>query len=180
MISLEELGLTKEKLTNMLLEQLVDKFLEDASTLEKKFDETVKKHIEEEVTEIFDNRFEGITSNLFKEYLDNFRFTQTNKWGETKKPPMTVTEFLENRAGEYLGEKVNSDGLTEEQCRRKSRIFQPIGSRLMWAIDKYLESQLQDHLKRLLSEANSQIAEGLKTAINEQMKIVLSRLKISN
>lgn len=170
-VSLEILGITKEELTEKLLEKLQHDCLADLDeSLDTRFAKSVKGLIQKAVDAYANQHLE----TSVKETIDGFMFETTNGYGERKAPPMTLREFVAKRVDEYLREPVNASGKSREE---DSYGWNKATTRVSYMISNYLQFTIQDKMKTALAEANKRIVEGIEEAVKIKLGEIAERLE---
>lgn len=187
-ITLESLGLSVEQMQERLIDALIDRFLtsqvsdEDGepvavvSQFQRAIREAILNRVDESVERLIAPALEGsITS-----YIDNFKIVHTNGYGEVKREPETITEYVVRRASEYLSEGVDYQGQTLAEKRKAGRDaygHKDQTTRAAFLIDKRMNEEIEKAMKEALSEANTAIVGGLKTAVVHELNKINAKLK---
>jgi hypothetical protein len=184
-VSLESLGLTVEQMQERLVEAMIDRFLtstvsdEDgepvivASHFKTAIQSSITKRVDETVERLIAPALEGsITS-----YIDGFMIPQTNAYGEPKREPETITEYIVRRAQEYLTEGVDWQGKSKREKRGDSYNHRDETTRVAFLIDKRLNEEIEKAMKEALKNANDAITNGLKSAVAHELNKINAKLK---
>lgn len=169
-MNLEELGFTKEELQNRVVDQICDQLLtsksfdedgdetEMQSTLHRKLNEIIKKRVDEKIEEL------GAKHVLprVSEMVENITIQKTNGWGEAKEAPISFIEYLIRRAEAYMVEKVDHNGRGKGEG--DSYNWSGSNTRVAYLFEKHLQYNIEEAMKKSLSEINSTIAKGLYEA----------------
>ncbi len=174
----ESLGFTQEELQERVISTICDRLLtqkgwddEDrehfySSQLEKRVTKALKTEIDQKVSALFE---EHITPNV-ETIIQNTVMQKTNEWGEAKGAPITLTEYLTERAENYLLEKVDSDGNTRGD--RSGYSLKEAQTRITFLVNKKLNWVIEDGMK----EAAKSVYSVLSDALTETAKIKLSEV----
>lgn len=187
-ITLESLGLSVEKMQDRLVEAMIDRFLtsvthdEDGEpvVIASRFKEAVNKAITDRVDEKVDMMLAPILGPAVDTYLTNFRIKHTNGYGEPKRDPETITEYVVRRSNEYLTEGVNWQGQTKDDFKKSGRDtygFKAETTRAAFLIDKRLHEEMEKSMKEALVDANKAITNGLKSAVIFELDKLNAKLK---
>jgi hypothetical protein len=187
-ITLESLGLTKKALQDRVIELAVGNLLsgtcydEDGnieqvdSKLRASLDKQIKERIDETIR-IFGET--NVLPNVTK-YIENISLQKTSQWGEKEGKPFTFTEDLVSRAEKYMTEIVDSNGKSQEECRARGDSWYPKNqTRLAFMVDKYLYVTIENAMKQVLANANSQISKGLVDTVKMSLEGVINSLKVA-
>lgn len=188
-ITLESLGLTTEQMQDRLVESMIDRFLTSTTSDENgepvvvvsRFREAVKDAITTRVDEMVERLIGPALDNGIGAYLDGFRVEHTNNYGETKREPETITEYIVRRAGEYLTEGVDYQGVSRAEKKKKGD--RDWGSspdkttRVAFLIDKRLNEEIAEAMKAALAGANEAITAGLKSAVVFELDKLKAKMK---
>jgi hypothetical protein len=178
--TIEALGFTKDEIAQRVVDTIVRDLTQQShededgerwfgeSEFKRGIDKAVRERIDAEVTRVAD---EHIAPRI-AELIDGCTLQQTNQWGEKRGEPVTFTEYLVQRAEEYMVEPVSYDGKTREQNGGYS--FTAKGTRVAYMIDKHLNFAIETAMKQALGEANASIAKGL----NEAVRTAISNLQV--
>lgn len=186
---LRGLGLSDEQITERLIDAAVDRLLErtvcayepgaDGAHEEEvpsEFAERVEARVRESVDAKLDAFFEAYMKPGVDSLIDNLTFQPTNTWGEPKKPPMTLREYVEKRRNEWWQEEVDNQGRNRKDAQRIGS-FYPYGTRAAWLVDQHLRLHVERALKPTLEEANKLFADGLKKELISRVDELSARLK---
>ncbi len=190
MMTLEELGVTKEELQDRVVAKIADSLLSsmvewrdeetgdegiapEPSQLQRLLETRCREMISTAVTEMGDK----LVLPRVNELIEGCVLQKTNEWGEKTGKPVTFTEYLVNRAERYITEEVNFEGKNKDQ--NGSYSFSKAGTRIAYMIDKHLQYSIQNAITAMLKDANSQIADGITKTIKIKMEEVLSKVKVT-
>ena len=187
-ISLESLGLTTEQMQDRLIEAMIDRFLtsrvsdEDGEpvVVASRFKDAVQKAIAERVDASVERLIAPALEGGVGSYLSTFRIQHTSIYGEPKREPETITEYIVRRANEYLTEGVDWQGRTKEDVRKSGSSYGSHRSettRVAFLIDKRLNEEIAQAMKQALASANDAITNGLKSAVAFELNKLNAKLK---
>lgn len=184
MISLEELGMTKEELQDRVVERLCEELLNEtifdefgdqdkrASTLRTKFDALIKQKIDAGLNAICEKH---ILPNA-ESHLENMVIQVTNSFGEKKGEPKTLMEYAVARCERWMMAEVDYKG---EEKSNQSWNYKPEHSRLAWMIDKYLHSQIEKGIKEAMKDPIASIGKALGETAKIKLMEVAKNLKVN-
>lgn len=174
---IEALGLTREEITSRVIDKIAGEVMTDVGIdddgEEHRLRSTVARKINEKVREAVDTAVSRIGAEILtpkvEEMVRGIVLQKTNQWGDKVGQPVTFTEYLTQRADEFLREEVNHNGQSKAEARND---YTWCGSttRVVWMIDKYLKYEIETFAKKALANANATIAEGISDAVKSTMK----------
>ena len=177
-VTLEALGISKEKIEQAVVETLCETFVEENSLLsESKLSQKVAEAIQEAIDAKVDEVAITCIIPKVSEMVEACVLQETNKWGEKIEKPLTFVEYMVSRAEHYITEEVNYEGKSRREdsgCGwRKNQ------ARLSFLIEKHLHYEIERAMKEALLTVNSSIAEGLEKTVKIKIQEVLSSLKVA-
>jgi hypothetical protein len=183
--TLEALGFTKEEVFQRVVDTIVRDLTkrshedEDGERWygESEFAEGIRKAAMDRIdVMVAKTAAEHVTPRI-DAILAALTFQKTNGWGEPKTEPMTLKEFLVERAAAYMTEEVDSNG----QSRRESSssMWNKRSNRATHMVDRYLQHTIDTEMKKAFGDLNSQVAKGLNAAVQDSLRGVLAGLKVT-
>jgi hypothetical protein len=182
-ISLEALGISKEDLTEKLLDRLVDEFTaepvwdedgavtERRSTMAAKITKQVQAHVDATVARLGeDHVLPRVT-----EIIEGLVLTTTNQWGEKTGKGITFIEYLTQRAEAFIREDVNYEGKPKGT---DSYSWSKHSTRIADMIDKHLQHSITTAMTKALVDINSTVAAGLMDAVKHALGQSMAKLKV--
>lgn len=187
-ISLESLGLSQEAMQNRLVEAMIDRFLNSTVSDEDGEPVPVASRFQAAIKEAILNRVDARVERLIAPalegsidaYIDGFTIKSTNGYGEPKREPETITEYVVRRANEYLTEGVTYQGLSKVDHQRAGKDmygYKDQTTRVAFLIDKRLNDEIEVAMKEALKTANESITNGLKSAVAFELNKINAKLK---
>lgn len=188
-ISLESLGLTVEQMQARLIEAMIDRFLSstvsdengDPVIVVSRFREQIQRAIVEQVDATVARLCEPVLSKNIDAYLADYRIQSTNNYGEPKREPETIAEYVTRRGREYLMEGVDYQGLSKEDKKRKGSStwgdHRDKTTRVAFLIDQRLNDEIETAMKAALADANKAITDGLKSAVIFELNKLTAKMK---
>ncbi|NQE62982.1 hypothetical protein [Caulobacter sp. RHG1] len=187
-ITLESLGLSVEQMQDRLVEALIDRFLtsnvsdEDGEpvAIVSKFQTSIREAILTRVDESVERLIAPALDGSITSYIDNYKIQSTNGYGEPKREPETITEYIIRRANEYLTEGVNFEGKSKKEYSasgRDSYGYKDATTRVAFLIDKRLNDEIAKAMQEALKTANEAITGGLKSAVAFELNKINAKLK---
>jgi hypothetical protein len=182
---LQQLGLTREELTDRVVQGIVSNVITVYSTDDEgnpyprdakfitKLQEYAQKDIDQKVIEIGDKH----VLPKVGEMIDNLVLQKTNAWGEKVGKPVTFIEYMVERASDYMTEKVDSSGKTKEESGSYS--FSGTQTRVAHMIHRHLHHNIEEAMKQALSVANSTLVKGLEETVKSKLAEILAVLKVT-
>jgi len=186
-ITLESLGLSVEQMQDRLVEALIDRFLtsnvsdEDGEpvAIVSKFQTSIREAILTRVDESVERLIAPALDGSITSYIDNYKIQSTNGYGEPKREPETITEYIIRRANEYLTEGVNFEGKSKKEYSasgRDSYGYKDATTRVAFLIDKRLNDEIAKAMQEALKTANEAITGGLKSAVAFELNKLNAKL----
>lgn len=186
-ITLESLGLSVETMQDRLVDAMIDRFLSSTVCDEEgepviiasQFQAAIKASILSRVDETVERLIAPALEGSITSYIDNFTIKSTNGYGEPKRDPETITEYIVRRSREYLTEGVNYEGKSKAEYvkgGRDSYGYKDQTTRVAFLIDKRLNEEIESAMKAALASANAAITDGLKSAVNFELKKIAAKL----
>lgn len=177
-MKIEDLGLTKEQLTQLVVDQIVNDAYDNESYMgESSIGAKIEEQLTERVTTAINETVDRIGNEVIlpkvTEMIENHIVQHTNEWGEAKGEPKTFVEHLIARADYYMQEPVNHNGKTKKEDNYNWR---KNTTRICYLVDSHLQYSISVAMAAALKDANSSIAEGLKKAVSIQIDQVRARL----
>lgn len=187
-ITLESLGLSVNDMQDRLVQAMIDRFLtsvthdEDGEpvVIASRFKEAVNKAITDRVDAKVDAMLAPILGPAINDYLTAFRIKHTNGYGEPKRDPETITEYVVRRSNEYLTEGVDWQGHTKADHTKGGREaynYKATTTCVAFLIDKRLNEEMEKSMKEALVDANKAITNGLKSAVIYELDKLNAKLK---
>lgn len=181
---LKQLGLSKDQITNMIVERCASELMRSTSCneygeeetvspskLKQQLQELVTKRINEEVTRIADAH----VLPRVTEMVEGLTLQETNKWGEKKGEPLSFVEYLVARADAYMREKVNHAGKSEAEDGN-SYNWKASTTRVSYLIHEHLQYSIKTAMEQAMKSANASIAGGIQTAVKIKLQEVLDEM----
>lgn len=187
-ITLESLGLSVEQMQDRLVEAMIDRFLtsrvsdEDGEpvAIASRFQDSIREAILTRVDESVERMIAPALDGSITAYIDNYKIKTTNNYGEPKREPETITEYIIRRANEYLTEGVNFEGKSKKEysaAGRDSYGYKDATTRVAFLIDKRLNDEIAKAMQEALKTANEAITGGLKSAVAFELNKINAKLK---
>lgn len=186
-IDLEALGMTKERLSEMVVETIANKLMcasiaEDAdgdercyigdSQFKRELDAHVKKAIDEEIAAKFDAHVLPRVTAM----LEGLVLQETTSWGEKKGAPVTFIEYLVARADAYMREQVNFEG--KDKATAGSYSWSPTQTRIAHLVHHHLQYGIEQMVKQALANANSVLVGGIQETVRLKLAEVSAKLAL--
>lgn len=177
-MNIEDLGLNKDDLTKLVVDQIVKNAYDDEQFLgESALGVRIETQLKELITVTINDVVERIGNEVvlpkINEMIENHIVQKTNQWGEAKGESKTFVEHLMERADYYMQEPVNFKGKTKAE---DSYSWSANTTRICYLIDEHLQYSISTAMEAALKNANSSIAEGLKKAVAIQIDQVRAKL----
>lgn len=181
-ISFEALGISKEDLTEKLLDRLVEEFAtelvwdEDGDAIRRKsrMSDLITKQIKDHIDETVRRLGEEHVLPRVTEIVEGLVLQTTNQWGEKTGKSVTFIEYLTQRAEAFMLEDVDYNGKpkgTDYSWSKRS-------SRVAFMIDRHLQHSIETAMTKALADANSAIAGGLQAAVKQALATATEKLRV--
>ena len=181
----QQLGLSNEELQERVVNTIADRMLRDASGYDEdgdehsrptRFSEAIKARVKEKV----DASVEAIAArNVLpnvEAYIESLVLQETNRWGEKTGEPKTFTEYLVDRAENYLTEKVDFRGKTKAEDNGYS--WKGAQSRISHMVHEHLHYRIEQAMNEAMKSANKAIVGGIEETVRLKLREVSDALKI--
>lgn len=174
MFDLKELGLTEEKMQQLVTDKIVDRLMLTGSPDEDGYEwareSDFARELEKRIKEAIDHKVEQVAEThvkpMVEKQIEELVIHETNRYGETKGESLTFTEYMAKRAEDYMHEDVDHWGKKDSFDRRRQ---QP---RLANMVDQYLHTRIEAGVK----EATSNLSGEVGKAISETVKLKLAEV----
>jgi hypothetical protein len=182
-LSLESLGLSKEELTERLLDRLTDAVMTESFTdydgdemtrkspLMRKLQSRIKEQIDAVIVDIGDK----LVAPQITKMIEETSLQATNAWGEPKGEPITFTEYLVQRANAYICEEVNHRG--EAKNASRDSYWSKSGTRITHMIHQHFDYEIKQAMTKAYEQANKSITDGIQKAVNQELAKISVKLK---
>ena len=183
-LSFESLGISKEDLTEKLLDRLVEEFTtevtwdEDGEQLRRsdmmvaKITAQIKEHIDATIRRLGD---EHVLPRV-TEIVEGLVIQQTNTWGEKKGTPVTFIEYLVSRADAYMREDVDLNGKSKDEPGGYG--WSKYTTRITYLVNSHLKYSIDAAMKQALMDANKGIVGGLESAVKHALAEAQAKLRV--
>lgn len=179
------LGLDREKLTELAVEQIVDSVMStreygDGETYE--CGSTFQREIESRVVKVVDTKLELICAEQVVPYvnrmIDEAILQETTKYGETLGRPVTFKEYIAKRADEYLKEPVDWQGNAKRE-RKDPYGWKSDQTRIVHLVGKKLQDIMENGMKDAIKQLVASLNESLDEQVKREMAAISSKVKVS-
>lgn len=182
-MKLEDLGLTQEKVQELLIDKLASQAMmgtfldEDGNPFDD--DSQFSKKMYAHVKICVDRKIEALAEQHLlpgiKDRMDTLILAETNEWGEKKGKQFTFIEYMIARAEAYLNEIVDYEGKPRTD---RSSYWNGKQSRLTHMVEKYLYSRIEDAMKSAVKIVNDQLGPALAKTAQERLASISTSLKV--
>lgn len=181
---LEALEISKEEMIEKIVDRAVTRLFTstsvdedgDAYDCSSAFKTTLDKYIKDRIQAEIEKIGEIHVAPKLHELIEGVTFQETNKWGEPKKEPLTLKEYLIGAAERYMTEEVDFKGKTREQ---DSYNWSRYGTRISYMINEYLGFHIEKMMKESLETANKALVGGLEKACKIQLEDLSKKIKVA-
>lgn len=173
-MKIEDLGLTKEELLDVLAQKIIDKSeLDDYDYREsiiEKAEKNMQKMIQEAVKDSVENIGDEVVKPRIDELVEGHCIQRTTSYGEAIGEEMTFKEFLIQCAQDYMAAPVDSSGQTKKESSYTS--WRQSSNRLSFLIDK----KIGDAIRFGVDAALKDIKSDLGKALSDQIKVSVNKI----
>lgn len=134
----------------------------------------LSRHVHKQLEAIASRKFAEVITPIGAEVIENLTFPRTNTYGERKGTDQTIREWLDEKARNYLTERV--DGYGKAQWEGGNHPSQP---RIVYLIQEHLKYTIQSKVDAMMRTANEQIAGGIEAAVKDALADVLKKLTVA-
>lgn len=175
-ITLESLGIEASEVRDRIIERCCERVLYDSDGelsfgIEDKLRSEIASRIDESITDLGERHvLPGI-----KQYLEELKFVETNRYGEKKGEDQTLLEYLTARADAFITEPVDLRGKARAE---ESYGWKANQSRISHMVHEHLQYSIKTAVAKALKDFNAKVANGLAETVKIQLADVLKRLKV--
>jgi hypothetical protein len=174
-ITLDELGLTKEQLQEMVVEKISNDLLIDEEGFYSAFHREAKSRIEKQIESSINSLCERFVMPNVNEMVESLSLQATNRWGEKKGEALTFTEYLVHRAEKWMSEMVDHSGKDKQAGGHGWRARQ---TRLAHMIHEHLYHRISRVMAEAIGDANAQLGEAIVETVKVQLEDIKRRLSV--
>lgn len=185
-ITIESLGLSKESISDRIVDQAVERLLFNLDDTDEYGNVTGQKSkFQDQMNERIRSRIDAAVDAIAAKhvlpnveiYLETLCLQETNTWGEKRGAKLTFVEYLVGRAERYLTEEVDHEGKgkgenTWGNWNKKS-------TRVAYLVHKHLQYNIETAMKQAIADANTNIVGGIEQAVKIKLAEVAASLKVS-
>lgn len=185
-LTIESLGLSKEELSERLVQKLADDLMTSWRTDEDgdavaSGGTPFRRGLEKKVLARIDRAIETIAGQHVlpnvAAYVEGLCLQETNKWGEKVGMPVTFIAYLVARAEAYLKEPVDYSGKAKGEGDTYN--WKATQTRVASLVHQHLQYSIENAMKAALQTANSAIVAGLEEAVKIKLAEVAQSLKVT-
>lgn len=185
-ITIESLGLSKDDLSERIVDRAVDRLLnaarysgdeDDFTEADAKFAEEMKRRIAVKIDEAISQIAARNVIPQIEGYIEALCLQRTNSWGEKVGQPVTFIEYLTQRCEAWMLEDVNFEGKSKNENGGFS--WSKAGTRVALLVDKHIQYSINTAVGNALKDLNSKVAQGLAETVKAQISDVLAKLTVT-
>ncbi len=189
--TLEALGISKEALTERIIESAVDQLLSSTgfdpeNDEEVRYESRFKREIEARVQKAVDAKIATLAQDhvlpRVGEMIEAADMRRTNNYGEAKGPSMTFKEYIAHRAQVYMTEDVDYHGQSKADLEAKNEStynWRNCGPRLTVLMRNYIRDSLEIQAKAAVADVNKVIAKNIEQAAKDAIASASANLKVA-
>jgi hypothetical protein len=179
-ITLSDLGISQEEITQRVVETISDQLLHKDDVYTSEIEEGVRNIVAAKIDAAVEDLGNRLIGPMVGEIITGFSVRQTNSYGEDKAPPLTFTEYLLKQADAYFGEQVDSYGRNYEECRRHGHSWNGTkGTRATYLIHEHLDSAITTLMGQILKSANEHLVGGIEETVKAKLGEIAASLKVT-
>jgi hypothetical protein len=169
-----ELDISRQELQDTVVSALVEKLSGELSDdIEQRVQDEIRKKLQTQI----EKKLDKLIMPLVKAKLDNLTIPQTNRYGEAKGDPMTFIEYATKSAENYMCEKVNYEGQTQNE--RNGYSWTGTQTRITHLVHQHLHYSIETAMKKALTDANSQIVKGIEETCKLKLAEISASMKVN-
>ena len=186
-LTCEDFGLTPDQMLDRLIDKMAQKQL--GTIADKEFEEgeepsyanreTISARLDRIITERIDEQVALIAERdvlpRVDELIAGLTFQKTNTWGEAAGEKKTIREHVTDLATNYLTEEVDYDGRNRKECQRRGYTYHGAQSRLVHAINKHIQYNLDTALTKAIKDVHKTFADG----VTDMVQDLLGKMTVS-
>jgi hypothetical protein len=174
-LNLETLGITKEELTNLVVERIAKNMLDTSGwDWDARIDKLIREKIDARVKEIGDT----VVLPLCSAKIEDLIIRETNKYGEETGKSKTFVEYLVARAEAYITEKVSDAGKSKAEDGNDYN-WRGSQTRITHMVHSHLQYHIKAAIEAALKDMNSKVALGIAETVKLQLGAVMNGLKVN-
>lgn len=178
--TLDALGFTNKELQDRVVDQIVAKLSDghdENEYVEAEFLTKVRDAVAERIDAAIERVAESYVAPKIADHIETMALQRTNEWGEKKGKRVTFTEYMVQKAEDYMTEKVNADGKSKNE-ERDSSYWRGTQTRIVHLIGAHLHHRIEASMKEALSHANNSIAKGIEGAVKIKLDEIVKTLSV--
>lgn len=175
------IGLTQDELREAIIDRAVSRILDDTEYCGDDIEARVSKQMLEKLRLEVDAAVTRVADSMIKprvaDMIEATTFQETNGWGESKTPPKTWREYLENRVTNYLTEQVNYEGKSKKEGDSYS--WKPAQTRVTHLVHRHMHYEIDRQMKAAVAAANAAIGNGIQEAVKIKLQEIVAGLQVA-
>jgi hypothetical protein len=181
-LNLESLGFTKDELQDRVIDQICEQVMTGRITEEDGepcplFRNELEKKIKENINERIDMIANKYVLPDVGKYIEGLCLQKTNEWGEKKGGEFTFTEYLIQKANDYLKEEVDYNGKSKKESGGYSWTGRQ--TRITHLVHNHMQYSIETAMKEAVKTANDSIANGIQEAVKIKLGEIVEKLKVN-
>lgn len=189
--TLEALGISKEELSERIIESAVDHLLSSTgfnpdTEEETRYESRFKREIEARVQKAVDQKISALAEvhvlPRVGELIEAADMRKTNRYGEPQSPSMTFKEYIAHRAEVYMTEDVDFHGMSKADLEAKNEStynWRSCGPRLTVLMRNYIRDSLERQAKAAITDVNKVIAKNIEKAAKDAITAASASIKVN-
>lgn len=178
----EALGVSREELANRVVDQITEMVMSGTRGGHETEDEGFASLIYEKAQGAIDRAVDKIAATTVipkaDEIINGFVLQRTTSWGETKGKPVSLTEYLVERAEAWIVEPVDLDGKSQKQGSRYGS-WSAKTTRFEYLIENKIQYSIEIAMEKILKTSDRQLKQGLHSMIVERMNALASEITVT-
>ena len=175
-INLADLGLDKERIEELVVDQLVENVMRGYDDMNDTFSRRMQKIIGAQIDASIDRHAKGLIDNTIALQMDNMVFLDTNRYGEKKGEPLSLREYIDKRITEYMNQDVDAELRTQSE---RSYDWKPIGKRIMVMFSAEMKRQIQQSINAIWVAGNAPLIDAINETVKKQLDFLKESYKLA-
>jgi hypothetical protein len=168
---LQSLGITPDEVLTRVADRICEQFISEEKDYAHDFQSRIERAVKKRVDEVLDKAMSKHVLPKVTSMVEELTLTETNKWGEAKKEPVTFIEYLVQRADCYIREEVDYNGKIRSEDTYQWRAH---STRIAHMIHEHLAY----HIKRAMEQAMGNATTSVKKGLEEACKIAIAGIQV--
>lgn len=170
----ETLGVTKEQLLNLVVNNITNEVISESNITHEKIIDQLQIMAIQRVDESLLKICEDYVFPFVEDMVKQITIERTNSFGELKGEPMTLTEYMVEITSNYIFESIDSAG--RPKSHREYRHDVKNATRLEYIIDKYQATMIENSIKDALKDMGPILSTRLSQSVKESLEKLINSI----